>query len=234
VKKIAIGIITAIVILTCFAIPAMANGGGNCTRIQDGILTYSSGHYLEGEPLQVGYDIFGYNYQSHMFVGSYANVYLGRYGFPPYEGDTQAYYQRLVDEGYAVDLAAAQTLMEAKWYWYPDVWLNMQWNDAWLSNKDCDGDGSLDRHYGLPDYISSGAWETNHMRGEGDAADDWTSFVKIVAVPDDATLVNGTWYDANGKEIGENIWGQFAIILDIVSGVGATYVSPAGPGFGKW
>lgn len=32
---------------------------------------------------------------------------------------------------------------------YKDVKLSMKWNDAWMSNKDCDGDGALDRHYGF-------------------------------------------------------------------------------------
>ena len=41
-----------------------------------------------------------------------------------------------------------------------------KWNDAWLSNKDCDGDGLLDRHYGLDSYRGSGAWLTNHQSGE--------------------------------------------------------------------
>jgi len=49
---------------------------------------------------------------------------------------------------------------------YKDVKLMMKWNDAWLSNKDCDGDGLLDRHYGYDSYIGSGAWETNHQSGE--------------------------------------------------------------------
>ena len=44
--------------------------------------------------------------------------------------------------------------------------LMMKWNDAWLSNKDCNGDGLLDRHFGFTSYIGSGAWLTNHMSGE--------------------------------------------------------------------
>ena len=48
---------------------------------------------------------------------------------------------------------------------YKDVNLLMKWNDAWLSNKDCGGDGLLDRHYGLASYIGSGAWTTNHQSG---------------------------------------------------------------------
>jgi len=63
----------------------------NGTTIQDGVLTYSAGHYLAGEPLMIGYDPWGYNYQAHMFKGFYANVYLGGAGFPAYEGNTEAY-----------------------------------------------------------------------------------------------------------------------------------------------
>lgn len=49
---------------------------------------------------------------------------------------------------------------------YKDDSLSMKWNDAWLSNKDCDNDGKLDKHYGFDSYIGSGAWLTNHMSGD--------------------------------------------------------------------
>lgn len=201
-----------------------------CTTIQHGVLTYSVGHYLYGEPLKPGFDPYGYNYQAHLFNGYYANVYLGRDGFPPYEGDDEAYL--------AENPGAA-----SKWYWpYRDVILNMKWNDAWLSNKDCDYDGLLDRHYGHDSYIGSGAWETNHQFGtyEMDGKEcHWNYFVKIVAVPNDAQLVDGIWYAADGAEIGPEIWGAFAKIQwvenDPCAGIhGVQYVSPAGPGFGKW
>jgi hypothetical protein len=215
----------------------MAGKFSDCTRIQDGVLTYSAGHYLAGQPLETGYDIFGYNYHAHLFNGSYANAYLGGYGYPPYEGDTDAYYQRLVDEGYAATVEEAEALMtyvpyvSGVWCWpYRDIWLNMKWNDAWLSNKDCNIDGVLDRP---SPYIGSGAWCTNHQRGE-----DWVYFVKIVAAPGDAYVVDygdyAIWYTADGTEIGEEIWGAFAIIQQVESGEGATYVSPSGPGLGKW
>ena len=217
-----IAIILAVAMVATFSGVALAANPNDCTTIKDGVLTYSSGHWLEGQPLQVGYDIFGYNYQAHLFNGYYANVYLGGAGFPPYDGDTDAY---LADNPDAKN----------HWAWqYRDIQLVMKWNDAWLSNKDCDGDGKLDRHYGYPSYVGSGAWETNFMRGTGDVADDWTYFVKIVAAPTDAYLDAGTWYAADGTEIGPVIWGAFAIVQEVESGVGATYVSPAGPGFGKW
>lgn len=126
---------------------------------------------------------------------------------------------------------------------YGDYNLIMKWNDAWLSNKDCDGDGLLDRHFGYDSYIGSGAWLTNHWtatyENENGMLCDYDEFIKIVAVPEDATLVDGYWYNAEGTEIGESIWGQFAIIQWVVNdpceGIeGIQYNSPDHNGFGGW
>jgi len=157
-----------------------------------------------GDLLELGFDKYGYNYQAHMFYGFYSN---NSRPVPPVTED--------------------------------DTMLMMKWNDAWLSNKDCDGDGALDR----PSYIGSGAWLTNHMWGTyvGDDGNTyaWTYFVKIVAVPDDAELTGGIWYTADGVKIGEAIWGAFAIVQQVYNDQGTgehgiEYLSPAGPGFGKY
>ena len=126
---------------------------------------------------------------------------------------------------------------------WADVDLKMKWNEAWLSNKDCDGDAKLDRHAGFDSYIGSGAWLTNHQAGEyeddtGDVC-KWNYFVKIVAAPADATVDDGYWYNADGVEIGPVIWGAFAIIQqvenDACAGVhGLQYGSPDHSGLGNW
>jgi len=203
----------------------------DCVTIQDGELIYSADHYLEGQPLMVGYDPYGYNYQAHMFKGYYANAYFGGYGFPHYEGDSEAY---LADNPDA----------EATWCWpYRDTKLMMKWNDAWLSNKDCDKDDKLDRHYEFDSYSGSGAWLTNHKSGTDVDADGneykWTYFVKIVAAPADATATDGIWYAADGTEIGPVIWGAFAIVQQVYNDTGTgehgiEYLSPSGPGFGQF
>lgn len=225
-----------IVAIVGTAQPAEAAKGGknaSCVVIQDETLTYSAGHYLAGEPLQIGYDPYGYNYQAHMFNGSYANAYLGRYGFPPYEGDDEAYLAENPDA-------------ENSWVWpYRDVQLMMKWSDIWLSNKSCDADGLLDRGGpGGTNSAAEGAWLTNHQSGTNDDGTHWTYFVKIVAVPDDAVDSDpannsGTWYTAEGIEIGPEIWGGFAIVQQVendpaTGAHGISYKSPAGPGFGKW
>jgi len=121
--------------------------------------------------------------------------------------------------------------------------LEMKWNDAWLSNKDCDGDFLLDRHLGFDTYIGSGAWLTNHQKGvyfDGNGKRQrWTYFVKIVAAPADATLIGGVCYAADGTEIGPVIWGEFAIIQEIYNDTGTgdhgvLYLSPYSAGFGKF
>ena len=219
-KKLGIILACVVILAGMMVVPGMAKKSG-CVTIQDGVLTYPPGRYLAGDLLITGYDPYGYNYQAHMFKGYFSNVYLNAEGFPPYEGDSDAYL---------AENPGAGTL----WHWqYRDIQLIMKWNDAWLSNKDCVGDGLLDRHYGFTSYIGSGAWETNHQsRGKG--KDHWVYFCKIVAVPADAYVDGGYWYTADDVEIGPVIWGSFAIIQEVESGLGATYVSPAGPGFGKY
>ena len=119
----------------------------------------------------------------------------------------------------------------------------MWWNDAWLSNKDCDGDGLLDRHYGFNSYIGSGAWLTNHMWGTYEDLEGniyaWNYFVKIVAVPTDAYNVDETWYAADGTEIGPAIWGAFAVLMEVYNDQGTgehgvAYHSPYSVGFGRY
>jgi hypothetical protein len=125
---------------------------------------------------------------------------------------------------------------------YKDVGLMMKWNDAWLSNTDCDGDGLLDRYWGFDSYIGSGAWLTNHQQGEYDLDGTickWNYFVKIVAAPADANPIGGVWYNADGTEIGPVIWGSFVIIQQVendpCAGIhGLQYLSPDHAGFGGW
>ena len=105
----------------------------DCVTIKDGILLTSS-----GDPIVLGYDEWGYNYQAHMFEGYYCDSYRDADWCQPWK----------------------------------DVGLIMKWNDAWLSNKDCDGDELLDRHYGFSSYIGSGAWLTNHQWGSYDIVDE--------------------------------------------------------------
>lgn len=173
-------------------------------------ITIQSGEILtsDGDVITIGFDEWGYNYQGRLFSGGYCDAYRDADWCQPYK----------------------------------DVDLTMKWNDAWLSNKDCDSDGLLDRHFGFSSYIGSGAWLTNHQSGEYEEDGEicyWNYFVKIVAAPADATLEGGVWYTADGEEIGPVIWNEFAIIQEVSNDTcaglrGKQYISPVGPGFGKF
>lgn len=186
---------------------------------------YPEGHYLEGWPRKVGFDMFGYNYQAHKFQGYFANVYLGGDGFPPYGGDTEEYYRALVMYGFFGSVEDADAYFTQEWFWWlRDVHLRMIWNDAWLSNQDrgddnlgSEPDGNLDRHYGYPSYFDSGAelvqYQVEPMQVERKGKIKTVNlyyYSKIVAVPGDAELIDGIWYAADGTELGPEVYGQFA------------------------
>lgn len=204
----------------------VAEEGQAVTTLADGVLLYPA-----GQPIPAVTDPYGYNYQDHTFKGSYANAYLGRDGFAPYQGDDETY------------LAAHPSAAE-KWYWpYRGIQLLMKWNDAWLSNQDGDGDGKLDRYPGSGSYIGSGAICANHQSGEYEDAEgnacQWRYVATIAAAPADALAVGGIWYAADGSEIGPVIWGPFAVVqkteTDPCAGLhGRRYVNLVAPGVGAF
>ena len=147
-------ILAALMLVVLTVTPAMAKD--NSKTITQGEIVYSPTHFLAGQPIPTGFDAYGYNYQGHMFSGSYFNSYAGGGGFTAWKGDDVAYL--------AVNPTAA-----SHWAWpYREVNLAMKWNDAWISNKSVDGDNLLDRHPGFPGYIGSGARLTNHQSGDNE------------------------------------------------------------------
>lgn len=126
-----------------------------CATISDGTITDSAGN-----PIAMGYDQFGYNYQAHMFNGTYDSSDRTLDG--TYWGSTGDY----VDDS-----------------------LIMKWSDTWLANVDCDGGGKLDRGLvsGVVGGTSLG-WLTNQNEGDYDSDVDgtqdahYTYFAKIVWV----------------------------------------------------
>jgi hypothetical protein len=106
---------------------------------------------------------------------------------------------------------------DAAWCQQSDAGLVMTWNDAWLSNRDCDGDGLLDRHYGFPSYRGSDARLTNTLTGSYELDGrrcPWLERTLIVAAPVDAQLIDDVWYDAQGDELGSLIWSEFIVVRE--------------------
>jgi hypothetical protein len=162
--KILVLIVFALLLSTSSALadkPVQLDGNGNeiaweqsnasCASIQDGTITDSAGNLLS-----TGYDQFGYNYQAHMFNGTYDSV------------------DRVLDGKYWGSTGD-----------YVDDTLMMKWSDEWISNVDCNHDQKLDRGLvnGVVGGTSLG-WETNHVEGDYMDADGnlqhYTYFAKIV------------------------------------------------------
>jgi len=213
---------TSTLLIAIFMISTMTCVASVIAKKDDSVTTIRDGTLVDkwGNPLVLGFDKYGYNYQAHIFVGWYHNV-----GRPEVAWTDET-----------IDQAPSKT------------WLIMKWNDVWLSNVDRNDDGKLDRGIG-PDYASSGvpgAWETNHQFGsyiEDGIEYKWNYFVKIVAAPDDAYKEyheeDDKWYYhlSDGTEMGTVLWGEYARTLQIFNDQGTgehgVEYNPAGPtGFG--
>lgn len=166
IKKILVGTAAGALMLGASIVPAFAdkptqvNSNGvetawantGCATIQGGTITDSAGN-----PLSTGYDQFGYNYQAHMFNGTYDSS------------------DRNIDGTYWGSTGD-----------YVDDKLIMKWSDPWLANVDCNDDGKLDRGLidGTSDGISKG-WLTNEVIGDYsdvNGVHNYTYFSKIVWV----------------------------------------------------
>lgn len=154
-KRTLVSLVLALIFLglATGAAEAAKGGGSGCGTIQSGTILDSVDN-----PVVLGFDQFGYNYQAHLFVGTYDSS------------------DRTLDGTYWGSTGD-----------YVDDKLAMKWSDDWLSNTDCNGDGKLDRGApgsGFP-TISQG-WLTNQVNGDYTDADGnvqhYTYFVKIVWV----------------------------------------------------
>ncbi len=199
------------VLLVCLAVSAAIGGTTMATTIPEGEIEYWPGHYLAGEPVGTGSDVFGHNYQAHMAVGNLLNIgFLPWMGLPPYEGDDEAYYQRLADEdpwgAWGGDAGCAETCVSSILPWGHRDWRAVfQWNEAYLSNQDGDDLGPyLDWQPFLPADHDSAPWDWQgsgaavSMNWWGPTVDSWYGatgepctarlMYTWVAVPDDACL----------------------------------------------
>lgn len=116
-----------------------------CNTIQSGEIVAST-----GEMLTTGYDVYGYNYQAHLFNGYYGNSSRPAV---PVDGGTKlvmkwndTWLSNKDCGGMYLDDPLGPSTGPKHWEWVPD--------------------GLLDRHAGLDSYIGSGAWLTNHQSGE--------------------------------------------------------------------
>ena len=182
-------VVLAVCLCTCLAISSMAIAA----TIPSGEVTYWDDpitHYLANEPVETGFDVFGWNFEARMAVG-----YIGNLVWAPWSGCAPCEGDRAVD-----------------------VRMKFQWNEAYLSNRDGDDLGThLDFHPfvdwgGANHDTSDGDWQGSgavcswEQSLEGAFLIQWT----MAAAPADAWCIVGqpygcdcaVWYDADGKEIG--------------------------------
>jgi hypothetical protein len=141
--------VMGVVAPAALAEPPPADKDG-CFTIQGGTIEDSLGNAVV-----VGYDQFGYNYQAHIFVGTYDSS------------------DRVLDGTYWGQTGD-----------YVDDMLIMKWSNEWLANVDCDGDRKLDRGLGTSHLGISQGWLTNLVEGDYFDLDGnlqhFTYFAKIV------------------------------------------------------
>jgi len=198
-KKLLLGL-TTLVLVVIYVSVAQAQ----CAKIKDGTITDSANN-----PINLGSDLYGYNYQAHMFNGTYDSS------------------DRTIDGMYFGSSGD-----------YVDDKLIMKWSDEWLSNLDCNGDHKLDRGLNAKTGVSTGesmGWLTNQVEGDYIGLDGdshhYTYFVKIVFV--------GPAPSGTDPWAATRIWGTFATIEEVYNDPFGGYhgvdrsrlAKPAGLGF---
>ena len=197
-------LLSLIILFVLFPINSFAKEE-TCLKINSGEIIYDNNSgILSGQPIQPGKDAYGFNYQAHSFDGYYINSILGIYGLPPYTGDESTY---LIENP---SITTYGNLWEVR-----DWELKSKWNDAYQSNKSCDGDAYLDAPFG---YVDTGAWVTIHLSGIYPDGGRWSDKFTSIAVTSDAVLdeTGSNWYDKDGGLIGP-AWGDLAVIKEIIN-----------------
>lgn len=148
-KRILLGLMAALLMFAFVPVPDAPGllGAQECAKIKDGTITDTANN-----PVRVGYDAYGYNYQARIFNGTYDSSDRSLDGL--YFGGTGDY----VEDS-----------------------LIMKWSDDWLSNLDCTGDGKLDRDgaTNISKGWLTNQIEGDYLDGAGDSH-HYTYFAKIV------------------------------------------------------
>ncbi|MCG9972793.1 hypothetical protein [Christiangramia crocea] len=171
---------------------------------------------------QKGYDQWGFNFTAHNFKGYLINAMLGDPAFEGmphyrqpgliYHGEGQGFWDELVLEyPYFTQMMPAGLL---------DCRLEMKWNDAMLNSE------------GVypPTWNDADAWimfkYKMHTPNE-----NWSQLRKLVSISTGDELIDGVWYDSDGREIGieSYYWSDRLIIKQVVNTGENMYVPAAMP-----
>ena len=186
-----------------------SQGSGNPWQYSEACVNIQSGELFtyDDEPIAIGFDEWGYNYQGRMFSGGFCDAYGDAVWCQPFKD---------------IDL-----LME-----WNDQWLS---NEDCDGDKLLDIHRGFDRYIGSGAWVTN-QMTGEYLDEEGNTC-HMSSFSKIIAAPADAVLEDGIWYTDGGTMIGADILGEFAITVAIYSDTCSgqhpvLYSSPDGVGFG--
>jgi predicted DNA-binding protein (MmcQ/YjbR family) len=192
-----------------------------------------------------GFDEWGFNWNAHQFNGYLINMMLGDHYFEGW-----AHYQQHVYDGEGIEF---WNMLQATYGYFHflmpvellDAKLNAHWNNGLISKNGV---------YPAT-WLNSDAWISFKYSGN-DGNEHWSHFRKLVATKtgdyldkqdtngDGIVDMNddlGTWYNADGEEIGfeSAYWPELIVVQVINTGnvppfFYAEYVSPWGPGYGHY
>lgn len=183
-----------------------------------------------------GYDAWGFNFVAHNFNSYLINAMLGD---PAFQGMPHYRKPGLVYRGEGVDFWNA-LILEYPYFTQMmpagllDCKLEMKWNDA-LLNKE-----------GIypPTWDNTESWIVFKYKMHTET-ENWTHVRKLVSISNGDQLIDGIWYDAEGKEIGikSYYWPNQLIIKQVINTgenlyvpamMPPSYVCPNSVGFGNF
>lgn len=211
----------------------------------------------KGNDKLTGFDEWGFNWWARQFNGYVLNMMFGDHYFEQvfplphfqqevYHGEGIEFWNEIVDK-YYLDLGGFE------WHYFPDQMpvdlldakVNAHWNEGLISK-----DGVYP-----PTWIDSNAWIVFKYSGNFEGK-QWMHLRKLVAAKSTDIFVKddvngdgvidfgdglGTWYNADGDEIGfESMYFPGLIVVQVVNNGDVPsvfydeYNSPWGPGYGKY
>lgn len=185
---------------------------------------------------KMGYDEWGFNFAAHHFNSYLINALLGDpmfEGMPHYRkpglvycGEGHEFWEALILEYPYFTQMMPPGLLDCR--------LEMKWNDALLNMEGV-----------YPEtWDDTNAWIIFKYRMHSET-ENWTHIRKLVSISSGDELIDGIWYNAEGKEIGikSYYWPNQLIIKQVVNTgenmyvpnlMPPDYVCPNSVGFGNF
>nr|WP_321406620.1 hypothetical protein [uncultured Carboxylicivirga sp.] len=188
---------------------------------------------LKSNTLLTGVDEWGFNYQAQLFDGYLINAIFGDPAFAEmehyktmvYKGEGPEFWEQVIKKYDYFGFLMLPELLDCK--------LKMKWNTDLLGK-----DGIYPET-----WVDSDAWIVFHYT-MNTKDQKWSQVRKLVARNSNYELIDGFWYNEEGKEVGKQsyYWPDLMIIQVINTGdnpfvpmaLPDDYINPNGSGVGKY